>query len=593
MSQVAAEAFPCTVMVFKHTFEGVDYIVAVQAAGLAIVAIPEEHKVMASAVDDSPGGVGALAVLNAAITRANAFQGGEVYVAPGQGNYWVNGPIQMRDDVYLRGTGNGTKIILSDGSNTHVIVNQDPVGGNTRFKIGFMFVDANRFNQGVDPNYGNPIHLKNVVDCSILHVWCQGGYDGGTVATGGHGIYLQLAIQCIVEACHLEGNEYSGIDLRNGCYYNTIVACTTLSNGAHGIQIDRTGDAVAECRYNTVCACTSHDDLSFGIGADDGPDNSFVGNTVYSCTVGIGLIFPNAATCDCVVADNIIYGNAQAGIEIRGANCKNAIVVNNTVKGNTRQGIYLWNGASDATIAFNTCDGNGYDQIQVVTNISNFSLIGNRCLNAPANYSGISINDNCDNGYLLGNTCRGNARYGIEIESADCGGNRIGDNKLRGNTIGCILDSGTNTELPSIQIIPDFASAGYAAMVQVHGFLVDAVGEYCTGWAVLPKHLQEIVRIKIWARSVVAEADAMRLNPTVQGGAAGESDATHAYNIVDLPSSTTNFGVGAVIVWTVPFSSVPLLAAGDCLRISANYEDAGGADIATNANIRVFEIEYV
>lgn len=105
---------------------------------------------------------------------------------------------------------------------------------------------------------------------------------------------------------------------------------------------------------------------------------------------------------------------------------------------------------------------------------------------------GIRLVDNCDNNLIENNYCNSNWAYGIVIGAAGCSENRLKNNKLIGNTLGAIVDTGTVTQLPFIFVPvpePGAVIGTHPATLLTDGLaVVDRIELY------VPMEFQELVR---------------------------------------------------------------------------------------------------
>jgi hypothetical protein len=85
----------------------------------------------------------------------------------------------------------------------------------------------------------------------------------------------------------------------------------------------------------------------------------------------------------------------------------------------------------------------------------------------------------------------------------------------------------------------------------------------------------------------------MRAEFTVYGGADNETRATHDGSVANHPSISSNFAAGDNIHWTLTEVGVLALLGGDKVMVKAIYEDAGGADCATDACFSVVVVDFV
>lgn len=128
---------------------------------------------------------------------------------------------------------------------------------------------------------------------------------------------------------------------------------------------------------------------------------------------------------------------------------------------------------------------------------------------------------------------------------------------------------------------------------QDSGYEIDLAAEYARTYLVLPPEVNQVLRIKIYARSVVTEADAMRVETVILGGADNEPYNTHVGSEANLASESTNFAADDVIYWICSPAGVTALTGGDSVEIKVLHEIAGGADCQTDAFFRTASIEYV
>ena len=128
------------------------------------------------------------------------------------------------------------------------------------------------------------------------------------------------------------------------------------------------------------------------------------------------------------------------------------------------------------------------------------------------------------------------------------------------------------------------------------GWEIDATTEYAIALGVLPVEVNTVLRWKIYATSVILEADAMRLEIEGYGGASDEPYTTETVAVANHPSTTTNFAANDVIYWIVDATDdvdIDDMVGGDQIMIKVLHEIAGGADCATDAIFTCVEIEYV
>lgn len=181
------------------------------------------------------------------------------------------------------------------------------------------------------------------------------------------------------------------------------------------------------------------------------------------------------------------------------------------------------------------------------------------------------------------------ARYGINISSATCDGDLVIGNDLydSGKTAN-FNDAGTGTRLATY-IVP-FSDG---TDPQDSGYEIDANTEMARAWLRLPPEVQQIVRMKVYARSVVAETHEMELEMVILGGADNEPFGTHDGSIAQLDSASINFAADDIIFWINTEAGTLALVGGDSVEVKVLHEAAEGDNCETDAFFRTVEIEYV
>lgn len=174
------------------------------------------------------------------------------------------------------------------------------------------------------------------------------------------------------------------------------------------------------------------------------------------------------------------------------------------------------------------------------------------------------------------------------------------DNTLTSCASGPILDNGINTILNTVRLclIKELGTAAWVVTTAAAmGIDVDAADEGAVGKIKLPTDLQQVVRIKVWATSGVAEADGMRGTVTASGGIDNEAWNAEAIAVTKT-SATLNFAAGDIINWMIDpsdYADIGHLTASDVLQFCFYYAIADGVNCATDALIMgdCVEIHYV
>jgi parallel beta-helix repeat protein len=351
-----------------------------------------------------------------------------------------------------------------------------------------------------------------------------------------------------------------------------------------------------------------------GIYVQEADYNMVVGNFAQASPNGYGIMLWQ---CDyCVVNDNTCKNNDTSGIKIR--TCLGCLVAGNLCENND-ENIYLdesdhcavvgnsaLNSYSDNGIRINSSDYNLIEGNLVQENddagielddAHHNAIIGNHIIEnsqcGDNQEPNLELLSTCNYNFIQGNFFRAGAlaakpKYAIEMTSGT--GNTFIDNDLYddGYGTGVFLDTGTDTKF-NVIVVPFVDGSD----PQDSGYLIDADTEYARSYLRLPEKVNQVMSMKVYARSVVLEADAMRGEFKVYGGADNEAYNTHDGSVADHPSTSSNFAADDVIFWTLVTAGVLALLGGDSVEVKVLHEAAGGDDCATEAYFRTVEIAFV
>lgn len=399
------------------------------------------------------------------------------------------------------------------------------------------------------------------------------GY-GVYIANSSYNVFSDSIFDCVVIYAHyLSASHYNTIG-NNVVHYWTGYLAYLLNSD-----------------YNTIADNVAHECGDDGIYLQTSDFNSISGNTIHAPqTTGIRIYTSVKNT----IVGNTIENAGSTGIWVYQGSDSNAIGIN-TITNSDSYGIFVY--YSDyCSVIGNICTLSGYEGIMVEGG-DHSNISDNVCTESSQSwddsYSNIQLTDT-DYSLVDGNTCRQGAQanqpeYGITVADGGCDGNIIQGNDLHdaGKTAN-FNDAGTDTRL-NVYVVP-FSNGDDP---QFSGFQIDAAAELARGWLRLPAEVVQVVRIKVYGVALDAEADKMRAEFTINGGASDEAANTHIGSVANHPSTTSNFAAIDVIYWTITTAGVLDLVGGDSVVVEVVYEDAGGGDCATNAVFRTVEIEYV
>jgi len=471
--------------------------------------------------------------------------GGEVFLLDGTYNIEVS--IALDSYQTLRGCGENT-IVTTTTTALDIIT---ATGGSGTEKVGILIADLR-----VDGTIGGAVNNDNgikwtYVDSSqITNVWVIGNKE--------EGIYFDYCDYNRIVGNHVSGNTWDGIYIYNSTY-NTITANIAENGGSEGIEL-------YSSYFNIITGNICQGNGSNGINLYYAEDNT-VGDNVIQGSAGVGLYLSEGYRN--TITGNLIQGNTSDGIQSFGA--FENVISNNIIRLNGDNGINLY-WADNNSIIGNTVLENS----QTTTNTKDNIVIDDGDYNLIA-----------DNHVRRGDETN-KPRYGISILDSGSEGNKIIDNDLYDSgTTGKVYDEGTGTI--GLSVVVPFVDG---TDPQDSGFLINAGGDIARAFLFLPDEVQQVRYIKIYARSVVLEADKMRLEINVNGGADNQAYTTHATAAPNTPSTSANFAADDVIYWTLTSAQILALSAGDSIEVKVLHEAVGNGDIDTQAYFRTVEIGY-
>jgi hypothetical protein len=295
----------------------------------------------------------------------------------------------------------------------------------------------------------------------------------------------------------------------------------------------------------------------------------------------------------CAVVDCVLHAE-NTGIEVR--DVVGAVVSGNVIHTAGWAGILVWRSGA-VTTDINVIGNVIYSEYtagfafgielyggDAANHVQRINVIANVVVGAgAASTYGLRVIDYVDNAALKDNMVY-NWATGIEITNANSVGTVVKDNRFLACTT-IIIDNGTETILPTI-VVP----FSHGTDPQDSGFLVDATAEYARAFVFLPKEVQKVVRIKVYARAAVLSATTMAAEFVIYGGADNEPYTTHNGSVTNHPSTSSNFAADDVIFWTITTAGALALLGGDSVEVKVLYNATA---VATAAYFRTVAIEYV
>lgn len=515
----------------------------------------------------------------ATITTACAG-GGHVKLL--DGTYTVADKIDTVNNLILEGSGMGSTVIVAGAlgwtGDSRGIIHGD---GVTDVVVRDLMVDGTSASQSGDLECGimfdDGSSRIRIADCRVhdaerFGINFRGNSSGGT--------------DFEVRGCYVDGNNWNGIQFynSNAGTYNT--DCRAISNyvtGSSDVGINSyspytviQGNIVYD-----ITGATGAVNGGWSIGLEDNKAQyiTVADNLCYGSKWGI-------CTTNDVLGDFTITGNTVSGMsdDVNSIYGDRNVFSSNVVQNNTafKIGLIVNTGSDDCVISNNVFSGAANSHGIKVIGANNL-VTGNRILvpNKSLEVSGATSDYNV----FTNNVLDGGAT-GITIGSG-CEDTIVKNNDFVGVTTP-VSDSGTNTIYNSFTVPFSEGNAPVAT-----GFDIDGAADDAYVWFNIPPEVQGVLRLRVTARSIVAEADEMHIELTMNGGADNEAYNTHTSNETNLDSVSTNFGADDIIYWDSTHASVLALTGGDYVSVLVNYEAAVAPDCATDAHFMAVTVFYV
>lgn len=534
---------------FAHRFSDVTDL---RTATFVVAASDSEHRYEADYTCD---GVADDVEINEALTVAGA--GGRVILL--EGTYTLADPIAFtNNNQVLEGQGRGT-FIDGDGLATDEHAVTIPSKNNCVIRnLAIQTEDGGTKTCHCIYARGNDIVIDGVI----------------IVDSDDIGIYLHTSASGMICNCLIEDTDGDNICINTSASPGVIIMGNMIE-GAGGMGINVTNSGQYLQIYNNIIRTST----GTGIYVSSASYSVIQGNSIYSPDVcGIDLNTPAYTT----VCSNTIRTCGSHCISIDGGSHDVVVASNDLNDGD--HGIHI-DGGADMLISGNYSNSHTQDGI-CLNNCKDTSVVSNLCLDNGA--SGICLLASTDDCFIDANYCFDNGTYGIEIAAVTCDRNTVTNNKLRGNTTNQFLNSGTNTILATY-VVP-FSDGSDS---QDSGYEIDTVDEYARAWLRLPDEVQQVVWIRVYARSVVTETHEMELQMVVEGGADNEPYTTHTGSVAQLDSVSVNFAANDIIYWQNTEAGTLALLGGDSVEVKVIHEALEEDNCATDAFFRTVEIGYM
>lgn len=388
------------------------------------------------------------AALQSAIDTLSGAGGGAVVVP--EGTYDVDGAVQIKSGVTLRGSGPGSVIRAAAGSNPEPAVLYagtalEPV---ENIAIDSITIDGNKANRAIglpdDPTHLNNIELEYVTNVQIGTIWSVNAAWNGLVltqaesvqigqvychTTGKNGVYISAGCEN-VQIEQIYGEEIMDPDWIDEGYANYLYACCNILGGL-GVQIGQVYAKNARCGFSlAVSSGWQHRDIYVGsvIAIDDRPVGGGGANEkrMYH---GISFIDAGAETYD--------YNTTIGHVFVRGAIAQGLNIQNS-------RGVYVGAGKVQ-----------GSGQYNVLISGSERVTIGDLYNTAPAS-AGVRIYDSTDIVFRGGRIPDATVAVNFLLEApatTNCGTIVFDGTDFTGSTSN-ITESGSTYDVTNLVILP-------------------------------------------------------------------------------------------------------------------------------------------
>ncbi len=298
-------------------------------------------------------------IINRALASLSEQYGGGALILT-QGTYKTDGPIVLKSNIILQGSGpktiiekngNFDAITATGGAGTELTgielrdftVTRNAADTNSgKVLINWDYVDASQITSiVVDDSYSLGMDIDDcddllIKDCILIangaiatepsiHIsTCTGvRISGCNISDGnGQGIVATASETAIVN-CILDTPGNNGFDIAAGSDYSSVIGCI-INNGVSNA-------ITCSASYVVITGNTMRDCTNAGISLQVCLLCTVTGNVAVGNSVGIVL---SIAVDDCTIADNICQNNTALGIIVNNANCNRNIIDDNMCSDN-------------------------------------------------------------------------------------------------------------------------------------------------------------------------------------------------------------------------------------------------------------------
>lgn len=293
--------------------------------------------------------------------------GGQIVFA--EGTYPYDGNLLIdRDNVTIKGQGEGTRLVLKAGTNKDV--KGIYANGRTGLEIADFAMDGQKDQQSENYKH-NGVTFTGCQHSKIEGLKVHYYLDRGIRLEGCEEIEV-LSNTLNDNNFNLYGNECKNLTVTsnnarwsraNGMYFQNVIQSVISGNLCNETIYRGVGNNIitgialaAGCNSNAITDNICNENYGFGLSVY-GANHTISGNQCNGNWYGgISLI----STERCIVSNNTCCdnkGDHYDGIEIQGPT-KDCVLQNNTCTGNSRYGIYIGFGATGHFISNNDCQNN-------------------------------------------------------------------------------------------------------------------------------------------------------------------------------------------------------------------------------------------
>jgi len=317
--------------------------------------------------------------------------------------------------------------------------------------------------------------------------------------------------------------------------------------------------------------------------------HNYVDGNGYTCYSGIRVSQSSPTDIHAKACDNIIKNVGSAGIEWY--NIVNGLIQNNIVYDNQAVAtmdacIYFAANSSGTVIQGNHLQGKAPILIRIRYNLTEKVVISENTMEGTGTEIGIELGyTSAPDSITISNNLFRYLATGIWQKGTNV---RIEQNHWDTVTTYVSLQTG-GTQTFNIINVP-FVDG---TEISDSGWYINAASEYANAWVQIPDEAVAVMRIRVYARTVIAEVHNMHIEVVFNAGSFNASYNGHTYDWTNLNTAFSNFPADAIVYWSCTQAALTAVSGSHSMEIKVLYESAVTDDCATDAYFRGVTVEWI